>query len=377
VGAGLSVGGILLGIVGELTVLFPSGAIGEPTRRLIALAVGWTAPLLPLWPFVLGVLGLMANLRPELAVPRTRLWGAALAHLALIGLFHLIPLGGPGGLAQAQEGQGGGLVGFALGTGLRDALGPMAALVLLLAGLALGLLIAWDITLSRALGWVGWVLLTGARAGWGWYGRRRETMRINVATRREQPPLPNRLSGLVRRAPRTAQARAREAAVPDEPAPLPPSGPVVWRLPASSMFEAGGPTTLGEVDVRQRARTIEETLASFNIEARVVEVNQGPTVTQFGIEPAAGVAVRRILTLQNDLGLRLGAWPVRFEAPVPGKRVVGLEVPNQSVALVGIRGLLESDEAARLKSKLRLAIGRDVSGRPVVADLARMPHLLI
>ena len=129
--------------------------------------------------------------------------------------------------------------------------------------------------------------------------------------------------------------------------------------------------------MRERARTIEETLGSFGIEARVVEVNQGPTVTQFGIEPAAGVAVRRILALQNDLGLRLGAWPVRFEAPVPGKRVVGLEVPNQSVALVSIRALLESQEAGRIRSKLKLALGRDVSGAPVVVDLARMPHLLI
>jgi S-DNA-T family DNA segregation ATPase FtsK/SpoIIIE len=143
------------------------------------------------------------------------------------------------------------------------------------------------------------------------------------------------------------------------------------------LFESGAAAQVSQVDVRQRARTIEETLASFNIEARVVEVNQGPTVTQFGIEPSPGVAVRRILALQNDLGLRLGAWPVRFEAPVPGKRVVGLEVPNQSVSVVALRGLLESEEAARIKSKLKLALGRDVSGRVVVADLARMPHLLI
>ena len=88
-------------------------------------------------------------------------------------------------------------------------------------------------------------------------------------------------------------------------------------------------------------------------------------------------AVRRILALQNDLGLRLGAWPVRFEAPVPGKRVVGLEVPNQSVQVVAIRGLLESEAAGRVRSKLKLALGQDVSGRPVVADLTRMPHLLI
>ena len=144
----------------------------------------------------------------------------------------------------------------------------------------------------------------------------------------------------------------------DEP-PLPPPtrGPVAWKLPPINLYEAGSTVELSDADVRLRARTIEETLASFNIEARVVEVNQGPTVTQFGIEPAAGVPVRKILSLQNDIGLRLGAWPVRFEAPVPGKRVVGLEVPNQSVAVVGLRGLLESEEGARVKSRLKLALG--------------------
>src|SRR5205085_9519059 len=107
--------------------LAPSGAIGEPTRWLISLGVGWTAPLLPAWPVALGVLGALKAFRPDFVFPNRRVWSAALAHLALIGLFHLLPISGPRGLARAQEGKGGGLVGFALGTGLNDALGPVAA----------------------------------------------------------------------------------------------------------------------------------------------------------------------------------------------------------------------------------------------------------
>jgi len=122
---------------------------------------------------------------------------------------------------------------------------------------------------------------------------------------------------------------------------------------------------------------IEETLASFNVQARVIEVSSGPTVTQFGLEPAPGVAVNKILARQHDLSLRLGATALRLEAPVPGRRVVGIEVPNSSGQTVSLRELFESDQWSSRRSKLRLALGRDVSGEAVVGDLAKMPHLLI
>jgi S-DNA-T family DNA segregation ATPase FtsK/SpoIIIE len=382
VGGAAALLSLVVGVVAELAVLAPppSGALGEPTRRLINQAVGWTAPLLPLWPIVLGLLGLYRSIRPQFAMPVGRLWGAALANLALIGLLHVLPIGASTGLARAQEGKGGGLVGYALGSGLSEALGPAAALALLSVGLILGLLLTFDIAVSRALGWCLWLLKMPIAALSAMRERRRQEMRINVPRVQQERALPGRLTKLVRRAPKPPEPLTMELGTIEQLLPAAvqqQEGPVNWRLPPLSVFDPSSTANLVEVDLRQRARTIEETLASFNIEARVVEVNQGPTVTQFGIEPAPGVAVRRILALQNDIGLRLGAWPVRFEAPVPGKRVVGLEVPNQSVALVPIRGLLESDDFAQVRSTLRLALGRDVSGRPVIADLARMPHLLI
>ena len=379
IGAAVALAALVGGVVALLAVLMPSGAIGEPLAHWIGLAVGWTAPLFPLWPIALGLLGLLKTLRPDLHLPTARLWGAALAHLALIGLFHLVPIGGPGGLLKAQQGQGGGLVGFALGTGLRDALGGGPALILLLAALALGLLLACDVTISRA---ARAVLALGAslfRALRTRHERRRAAVKVNGSRPDRLQPIANQLRGLVKRTqPESEPSRpAPRPVVSEPPPPLPQAGSDKWRLPPMTIFEEAGPLASSEIDALERAQTIEETLASFNIEARVVEVNQGPTVTQFGIEPAAGVPVRRIIALQNDLGLRLAAWPIRFEAPVPGKRVVGLEVPNQSVALVGIRGLLDSEEASRARGRLKLALGRDVSGRSVVSDLARMPHLLI
>lgn len=132
-----------------------------------------------------------------------------------------------------------------------------------------------------------------------------------------------------------------------------------------------------EAHQQEQARIIEETLASFGIEARVVDINRGPAVTQFGVEPAVGVAVNRIMARRDDLALRLAATPLRLEAPVPGRRIVGVEVPNDQRSVVGLRDILESDAFFRGKAQIPLALGRDIGGKPIIADLARMPHLLI
>jgi S-DNA-T family DNA segregation ATPase FtsK/SpoIIIE len=368
----------VLGLLAELGVLFTAGTIGTPTRQALTTLAGWTAPLIPLWPLGLGVVGLLRSLRPESQLALGRIWGALAIHLSLVGLCHVLLIGGPGSLQRAQTGQGGGLLGFALGAGLSEAFGPQAAGLLLGAGLVLGLLQVAGSSMRHAVRW-GWrALLLGIRSLAQARAGRQSAIRINVpGAQRSGGPIAA-VSRLVPSRPaRPAQAQAVASNEPPDPPVSVPRGQEQWKLPALSLFESGGGAVVSPLDVRERARTIEETLASFNIEARVVEVNQGPTVTQFGIEPAPGVAVRRIRALQNDLGLRLAAWPVRIEDPVPGKPVVGLEVPNKSVATVGLGELLDSDEAARIKSRLRLALGRDVTGRPVVADLARMPHLLL
>ena len=130
-------------------------------------------------------------------------------------------------------------------------------------------------------------------------------------------------------------------------------------------------------ELERKARRIEETLASFKVEARVREINPGPAVTQFALEPGNGVKVRRISELQNDLALAMAAKSLRIEAPIPGEARVGLEIPNAQVSTVGLRETLESNQFAKSKAKLPLPLGRDVNGRYVVHDLTKMPHLLI
>jgi len=130
-------------------------------------------------------------------------------------------------------------------------------------------------------------------------------------------------------------------------------------------------------ELQHKAAIIQETLANFRVDARVREIYPGPAVTLFTLEPGPGVKVRRITELQNDLALALAAPAIRIEAPVPGMARVGIEVPNAAISTVGLREVIESPAFQRSRARLPLALGRDVHGEYVIADLTRMPHLLI
>jgi S-DNA-T family DNA segregation ATPase FtsK/SpoIIIE len=178
-----------------------------------------------------------------------------------------------------------------------------------------------------------------------------------------------------------------------------------WRLPPIDILDSVPDVEFGQADNMQRAKIIEDALASYGVEAKVVQINAGPTVTQFGVEPGwdrkmrevkerdrdgnvqvrqeevskTRVKVERITSLANDLALALAAPSIRIEAPVPGKSIVGVEVPNTIYGMVSLRGVLETSAFQKLKakSKLALALGKGAGGEAVAADLSKMPHLLI
>ncbi|MEK9208456.1 MAG: DNA translocase FtsK, partial [Patescibacteria group bacterium] len=149
-----------------------------------------------------------------------------------------------------------------------------------------------------------------------------------------------------------------------------------WRTPPTE-FLSEDQDHASSGDINASAAIIKRTLANFGIEVEMGEVSVGPTVTQFTMRPAVGVKLSRITTLASDLSLALAAHPIRIEAPIPGKSLVGIEVPNKKVSLVGMRSMLESDEYRKSKFMLPLALGRDVAGEAVFAPLDKMPHLLI
>lgn len=153
----------------------------------------------------------------------------------------------------------------------------------------------------------------------------------------------------------------------------------VWQEPSLSILSkvSGGKADRG--DLNHNAATIENILDSFGIKARVVEVNCGPAVTQYALEISLGTKLSKITALQNDLALGLAAptGQIRIEAPIPGRSLVGIEIPNRSPEFVTLRTMLTSDVMKKNKSKLTVSLGLNVSGEPIVADIAKMPHILI
>ena len=126
-----------------------------------------------------------------------------------------------------------------------------------------------------------------------------------------------------------------------------------------------------------RSRKLEETLASFRVQARVVHVTHGPAISRFEMELAAGTKVNNVAKLEKDIAYGMEATSVRIEAPIPGKSLVGVEVPNRKVATVTLREVLQSEKMQNAKSLLTVALGKDIAGTPIVCDLAKMPHMLI
>ena len=204
-------------------------------------------------------------------------------------------------------------------------------------------------------------------------------------------------------APKAAEVTKPEAWEPGKRQPVLTAGG--WQLPPISILDEPTEVELSKTEIQKRAQLIEEALGSYGVDAKVVQINVGPTVTQFGVEPGwdrkykeirerdkdgeiqvrteeiskTRVKVDRISALASDLALALAASSIRIEAPVPGKSIVGIEVPNTSFGLVNLRSVIESAsfQKASAKSKLALALGKGAGGETVAADLARMPHLLI
>ncbi|HBC72284.1 MAG: Cell division protein FtsK/SpoIIIE [Candidatus Amesbacteria bacterium GW2011_GWB1_47_19] len=163
------------------------------------------------------------------------------------------------------------------------------------------------------------------------------------------------------------------------PAPPASAATAPWHYPPLSLLSENISGKADRGNVNTNAATIEKTLEAFGITAKVVEVNLGPAVTQYALEVAIGTKLSKISALGSDLALALAAptGQIRIEAPIPGRAMVGIELPNRSPEFVSLRKILESDTMKNHKSKLAVAMGLDVSGSPVVSDIGRMPHILI
>ncbi|VAW34397.1 DNA translocase FtsK, partial [hydrothermal vent metagenome] len=282
-------------------------------------------------------------------------------------------------LPEAHLGKGGGLVGWALSVPLLDFFGAFLTnsfyLLLLAYGISLMVGFTWDDflqglnTLSRRLRQLSQELAPTAQP-------RTQSKRAVQLPLPDQPPITNHDELLI----------IEETAV----SPKTDSTRRSRKLPPLSILEKSSEVALTTEEIDEKKRIIEETLAHFGLPATVSQIQSGPAVTQFGVEPGyierigsdgaprqQKVRINQIAALRKDLALALAATRLRIQAPVPGQGIVGIEVPNAETAVVRLRSVMQSPAFSRLKTPLAVALGQDVSGAPVAIDLAKMPHLLI
>ncbi|HEX9116110.1 MAG TPA: DNA translocase FtsK, partial [Anaerolineae bacterium] len=378
--------------------------VGGSTAMFLWILFGWGAPVVALGLILGGAALALAERRGW--TPR---WGAVAAgELLFVLVLTLVHLAAGKALALALLGEGGGVVGWGLGQLLLK-LGEapawaLAAAAALAAGWWLwrSLPPAWTAPVAAVLGQLLHNLgvpddTTPAADGEAWPepGSEPEPLPEPAPRRRSRPILPEPAAPAP--APQiTRPAPARPAAAPVDDKKVAGRGPQRKRpasLPPLDLLTANGEThpAPNTADARSQAQTLKQTLLDFGVPVEIVSIKEGPTVTQFGVEPGEfvremsdgeiqrrKVPVSKIIRLGNDLALALAApGPIRIEAPVPGRPYVGVEIPNPRKSLVSLRPVLETKEFARVRSPLAIALGRDVAGDPVVADLARMPHLLI
>lgn len=379
VSVGLALGGALM-----LMATFGSaGIVGQWIDAGLGLLFGWTRVLVALGLFVVAV----GVLRPSSRhITPWTCAGIVLLVLSGTGLINALSLGsaGAGEITDAFLVSHGGYAGMLFERLGRVTIGFWGTIVVLAACVvASGILMLYESFDDIRTLYLGW---QERRAEAREEALARMSGRLRVPHGGEGKELGEKKSASDREAPKeendeesTLPSRAKHTlfgkkAEKDEPA-LTTKRQQKVELPMSLLDNR--PLAPDAGNIEQNGDIIVRTLTTFGIPTEVVDVSIGPTITQYAIRPAEGVKLSRIVGLQSDLALALAAHPIRIEAPIPGKSLVGIEVPNKSIATVSLRTLLESKAFQRRETELTVALGMDVSGKAWVAGLEKMPHLLV
>ncbi|HTP56860.1 MAG TPA: DNA translocase FtsK 4TM domain-containing protein [Candidatus Paceibacterota bacterium] len=344
---------LLIVVVSILAFWGRAGMAGAYFNQGARALFGWGFFIIPIAFLMLGV-AFIKSIHRKIAT--SAILGTLLFVLAVLGIFYSIGQGD-----TAQRIIQGGWLGVALGWPLYSFVGFIAAMVILVGLVVVSILLALDVPIYQLF--------------------MRTTPEEEAAKEEEM-----KASDIQQLVVKSGGKPLTEAPMP-VPAPAPKKDEtrefVVkamksgnWRLPPTD-FLSVDQDHASSGDINANATIIKRTLANFGIEVEMGEVSVGPTVTQYTMRPAVGVKLSRITALSNDLSLALAAHPIRIEAPIPGKSLVGIEVPNKKVSLVGLRNLLDAEQYRKSPFLLPLGLGRDVSGEAVFAGLDKMPHLLI
>ena len=381
-----------LGVFVGLSLLgFSTGPVGSFTAKVLVNLLGVGAPAVPLF---LVAIGSRYVFRPAKVKYTVRFWGITVFYIGALALYHhfAVPPGRevmPDSLAS-----GGGLVGGLLLFYFRKAVGIYGTLTVLstlmlcagllatscsLAAMALKLKTAIFCLASRLQKSVRQKPCEPEEEIWNGPDTKKRFYDQEMDNYLAMPPrhederdaIPAKMSAIPEDKPGIAASQG--PSIPEnEP------GPALYSYPPVSLLRKGKVKSARmQKEIIDNAKILEDTLESFGIGAKVINASQGPTVTRYELEPASGVKVSRIVSLADDLALKLAAPGVRIEAPIPGKAAVGIEVPNKEAGSVFLREVIESEEFIRSGSKLTIALGKDIAGQPVIADLGKMPHVLV
>ena len=417
------IGIIFITAVVVLSLLSPNqGQLTSALSSLLWRIFGWGGFLVPVISGAIGLYWVLWGMEQEPELPGYRLFGFGLFFLTVEALATLVLLISENNyfdvwtIARAQT--GGGYVGGLIVYGLVLSIGNLGAIFTLVVVGIIATILMTGVTrsdlgqfLTNIANWRPQVVANRSALADrdiainpGRAPRNvpmRETAVSTNSRRAVQPPLPVPDSENAAKpeppAEKPSRSRRKKKENPTPPEEQPTiSTPVFlgnmsrgqnWKLPSVvDMLESGTDQDLNSASIREQVEIIEHTLESFGAPVTVVEINQGPSITQYGVEPMfiemrsgkrTKVKVGKIAGLADDLALALAAQTIRIQAPVPGKGYVGIEVPNVKKALVSLRDVMESAEYRKIKSPLRVGLGQNVAGKAVAADLAGMPHVLI
>jgi S-DNA-T family DNA segregation ATPase FtsK/SpoIIIE len=356
----------------------PVGHLGSWLGAALFVAFGYGGFLLPL---IVAVVGANVFIRPIAASGWAPVAGVAVLLLSATGLLTQTAMtvspAAPDELVIA-----GGLVGWGIVEALRLALGGVGAWLVLLAGIPIGILFLTQVSytvLARV------VMARLARI------RRRQSARGTKTAAGPTPALVAAASATsevveatppppVVVEPRRAKPSVKEGLAWQETFDFGKGGAEAFQLPPTGLLQSppdDQKPAMSHEDLQDNAETLRKKLQDFDVEGRIVQVSPGPIITSYEFEPAPGIKISRVVNLADDLALALKAASVRIMGPIPGRGTVAIETPNASTATVYLREIFASPDFGDSKGRLPLALGKDVTGGPVVADLASMPHLLV
>ena len=410
---------IALGLISLVSMFWPDGWLTGFAVRALRFLVGNGCYFFP----VLLILAGVRLMRPrDKGWFSLRLYGILLLFATVIIFYHLpVPL--DNAFRAGLAGTGGGVAGALFSFLLKKSVGNIGAYIVLVAAAIIALMLLTNMSLFATLK----IFLTKAKGALGrvWPGLKNYRNKKTEPRVQNNPPPPVIIDqGIQLGEPAVAPGKWPDLWAPDDYSPplendlepdpekeLPEENPgdipqkaakkrgkavperdygadinvnknreaSVYQYPPTDLLAKSqqGKDSNFSQDVNDNVRLLEETLESFGVEVKVVQVSRGPSITRYELQPSAGVKVSKITGLSDDIALRMAARSVRIEAPIPGKAAVGIEIPNKKTAMVHLRDMLETKEFIQRDSKLTISLGMDIAGNPVVSDLTKMPHLLI